>query len=196
MFVLPRSFRAAIPCALAAAALAAVPTTPAAAAEPSATSARGCANARVVPAATNLASVRRATICLLNRERSSRGLRKLRVHASLSAVSRRYARQMVRDGFFDHVSPGGSTMTSRVKASSYLRSVKRSWALGENLAWGMADLASPLAIVDAWMDSDGHRRNILDRDFREIGIGVVLGTPEGGRGGSGATYVTEFGLRR
>jgi uncharacterized protein YkwD len=42
------------------------------------------------------------------------------------------------------------------------------------------------------MHSAGHRRNILDRSFREIGIGIAIGSP---RGGSGATYVNEFGHR-
>jgi uncharacterized protein YkwD len=48
-------------------------------------------------------------------------------------------------------------------------------------------------MVRAWMDSPGHRTNILNRRFRDIGIGIVVGTPSGP---GGATYTTDFGTRR
>jgi uncharacterized protein YkwD len=82
-------------------------------------------------------------------------------------------------------------MLDRIRHAHYLEGA-RGWSLGENLAWGTGDVASPARIVDAWMHSPGHRRNILDRRFREIGIGLAPGAP--GRG-DGATYVTEFGAR-
>jgi hypothetical protein len=64
--------------------------------------------------------------------------------------------------------------------------------LGENLAWGTGGLATPGAIMQAWMNSPGHRENILNPDFREVGIGVVAGNPAAADG-YGATYATEFG---
>jgi uncharacterized protein YkwD len=67
---------------------------------------------------------------------------------------------------------------------------------GENLAWGTAELATPAAIVGAWMRSPGHRSNILRRTFRDIGLGVVQGAPERGDvGGVAITYVHAFGWR-
>jgi uncharacterized protein YkwD len=61
----------------------------------------------------------------------------------------------------------------------------------------MGDAATPATIVRAWMHSPGHRANILNRRFREIGIGVASGAPvRDGAAKSGATYATEFGLRR
>ena len=63
----------------------------------------------------------------------------------------------------------------------------RAWAVGENLAWGTGPLGTPAAIVRAWMNSPGHRANILDPRFRQIGLGIVAGNPAG-RGRSGATY--------
>jgi len=53
---------------------------------------------------------------------------------------------------------------------------------------------SPLYITRAWMNSTGHRANILNRGFRQIGIGIVPGVPTGSR--RGATYTTDFGARR
>ena len=166
-----------------------------AAARARAASAR-CDDAAAMPAQASDDAVRDATLCLLNAERTARGLGKLRAEDTLERVAGRYARQMVRDQFFDHTSPGGSTMVSRIKATTYLRGVT-SWSVGENLAWGSGPLATPKATVQAWMHSAGHRANILDRDFSEVGIGIADGAPValGGDGG-GATYVTDFGRRR
>jgi uncharacterized protein YkwD len=153
--------------------------------------ARACPGAHLAPSAAHAAQVRHATLCLLNRQRTRHGLPRLRQQRSLSNAARRYARLMVAKHFFAHVSPGGSTMAQRIKRTNYLRHT-RGWALGENLAWGSGAAATPARIVNAWMHSAGHRRNILDRSYREIGIGIALGAPNGR---AGATYVNEFGRR-
>ena len=155
----------------------------------------GCADANETPTASNMAEARAATLCLLNVERTKRGLRKLRSHATLRGVATSYSRQMVRHRFFDHVSPGGSTLTSRIRRTSYLRGT-RAWSLGENLAWGTGHYATPRETVQSWMESPGHKRNILDRSFTEIGIGIALGAPVAAvASGVAATYTTEFGRR-
>ena len=176
--------------AVAAAALAlAVPT--AASAAPHATHKSPCHGAGLTPTAKNTAAVRHATLCLLNRQRTRHGLRRLRAQRSLTNVAGHYAHAMVDGRFFSHVSPGGSTMLQRIRSTHYLNGT-RGWALGENLAWGAGRAATPGQIVGAWMRSPGHRANILNRNFREIGIGVALGTPTSR---TGATYTTEFGRR-
>jgi uncharacterized protein YkwD len=150
-----------------------------------------CAGANLRPNAASAAKVRSATLCLLNRQRTRHGLRRLRAQRSLSHAATKYARLMVTKHFFDHVSPAGSTMASRIERTTYLHHT-RAWSLGENLAWGADTASTPLQIVNAWMHSPPHRRNILDPSFKEIGIGVALGAPTGG---NGATYVNEFGRR-
>ena len=155
----------------------------------------GCENAGAAPTASTMAAARAATLCLLNRERTQRGLRTLRSHGTLRQVATKYSRQMVRQRFFDHVSPGGSTLTSRIKKTSYLRGT-RAWSLGENLAWGTGHYATPRETVQSWMESPGHKRNILDPSFTEIGIGIALGAPVAAvASSSAATYTTEFGRR-
>jgi uncharacterized protein YkwD len=165
------------------------------AAPTAATAAPACAGAHAAPTAHNSAAVRHATLCLLNRQRVRHGLPRLRRQRSLTHAAASYARLMVRQGFFDHVSPGGSTLTERIKRTNYLRGV-RGWSIGENLAWGAGSSGSPAKIVTAWMRSPGHRRNILDPGFREIGIGVAAGAPRGaGASVAAGTYATEFGVR-
>lgn len=155
-----------------------------------------CDGADALPGQAALADVREATLCLMNAQRTARGLPRLRAHESLAAAAGRYARQMVSKGFFDHTSPGGSTMVTRIKGTAYLRGVV-SWSVGENLAWGAGARATPRATVDAWMRSSGHRANILNRDFDEVGVGVAAGAPEAFDGDAAAgTYVTDFGRRR
>ena len=78
-------------------------------------------------------------------------------------------------------------------SAPYLDGV-RGWSLGENLAWRSGAAATPAHIVEAWMRSPGHRRNILDGGFREIGVGLATGAPRR-TGGGGATYVNELGHR-
>lgn len=162
---------------------------------PAAPSAATCANADVMPAADNAAVMRDATLCLVNAERTTRGLRALASNSQLGAAAQNYSRAMVRQRFFDHVSPGGSTLLSRIRGgTAYLRGA-RSYALGENIAWGSGDYATPRETVKSWMESSGHRANILNRRFRHIGVGVAIGAPEDDQGMPAATYTTDFGLR-
>jgi uncharacterized protein YkwD len=136
-----------------------------------------------------------ATLCLINSERASRGLKALRPSPQLRKAAETHSRSMVRDNFFDHVSPTGSTLLSRVRrGTGYLRGT-RNFALGENIAWGTGEYSSPRQTVENWMDSPGHRHNILNRRFRHIGIGVALGAPEDALGMPAATYTTDFGFR-
>jgi uncharacterized protein YkwD len=168
----------------------------AAIAMPVSTPASTCAGADLEPTSSNTQELRQATLCLLNAERTSRGMVPLTASPHLAKAAQKYSESMVRQRFFDHVSPGGSTLLTRVRrGTSYLRGA-RSYALGENIAWGSGQLATPDETVNAWMGSGGHRQNILNRRFRHIGIGVAIGAPEDGQGMPAATYTTDFGFRR
>lgn len=159
---------------------------------PAAASCIKAAAAAATPSAGELRTTRSAVLCLINQRRSSRGLVKLRPNAKLRLAAERHSRNMTRHDFFAHVSPRGTTPLERVQAAGYL-SGARSWAVGENIAWGQQQLATPRQIMRSWMRSPAHRANILNRRFRHIGIGISLGTP--GYGGPGATYTTAFGKR-
>ena len=154
-----------------------------------------CVSADAMPGQAAVDDLRTATLCLMNAERTARGLGRLQAEPLLGRVASSYARQMVRGQFFDHTSPAGSTMLARIKATTYLRDVT-SWSVGENLAWGSGNLATPRAMVRAWMQSAEHRANLLDRHFADVGIGVAAGAPVALEPGElGGTYVTDFGRR-
>lgn len=161
-----------------------------------AASAAACANATLVPDASNTVQIRAATHCLINRERARLRRKPLAASAALDVPAQRYAQQMVGERFFDHVSPAGTTVLTRVKSlSNYITKRTALRAVGENLAWGCSALATPVQIVKSWMNSPGHRRNILDRRFRDIGIGAAAGAPEDVGDSPAGTYSTVFGRR-
>ena len=142
----------------------------------------------------SLQSARKATLCLLNAERRSHGLKRLRLNGKLSHAGLRHARDMVRHGYFSHNGSGGEDFVQRILDTNYVPA-SASFSLAENLAWGSPGVSSPRATVNDWMSSPGHRRNILQRGFREIGIAIVIGAPMNGTN-QGATYATEFGAVR
>ena len=131
-------------------------------------------------------------LCLLNGERADAGLAPLTLNAKLAAAASAYARDLVAGSYFSHTGRDGSTIRTRLDAAGYLPE-DAGWAIGENLAWGTGPLATPGSIMQAWMNSEGHRHNILNPEYREIGIGVVVGNPAS-PDGSGATYANAFGV--
>lgn len=148
-----------------------------------------CPGDQLVPDGTNTAQVADATLCLLNAERAAAGLAPLAADASLSNASTAYAGDMIARSFFAHESPDGGTLDQRLARVGYSYEIA-----GENIAWGEGSLSTPASIVQAWMHSEGHRTNIMDGEFRQIGLGVLPGTPRGTVSAfQGATYVTDFG---
>lgn len=151
-----------------------------------------CKDVTLGPTSANAAAIRSAVLCLLNKERANHHLAKLTGSASLRGAAKRFARQLVDEQFFEHVAPDGSTLVDRIRRTAYLRVTPHHWWLGENLAYGTQEQAQPAFIVTAWMRSPGHRANILNPHYRNIGIGIANGTP---KTSYGATYVTDFGRR-
>lgn len=135
----------------------------------------------------------RATVCLINQRRASRGMRRLRLNTSLSKAAVWHTHDMVHRHYFAHISQNGSDIVARLRKSRY---IKRGfgWMVGENLAWGSGTAGAPLEIVAAWMHSPAHRRNMLNPRFREMGIGVRVGGPQRTELPA-ATYTTTFGYR-
>jgi uncharacterized protein YkwD len=150
--------------------------------------------ARGSPKATSAASPdARSLFRLLNRERVKRGLRPLRRSAALDEAARWQSHDMVARGYFAHERPGGPSLSKRIRKAGYLAGA-RSWAVGENIAWGEGSYSTPRSIMSSWMKSPGHRANILRRRFEHVGVGLAQGIP-GRSGQEGVTATTDFGAR-
>jgi uncharacterized protein YkwD len=166
---------------LAAAALAAPAALPA-----PALAGGGCAGASSRPTPARTAEFSSTTLCLLNRERARHGLGGLRSNGRLALAAWRHSRDMAQHNYFAH-----GDFVGRLQAAGYFRG-RRSWSVGENIAWGSGSNATPRSIVWMWMHSPGHRANILNGGFHEIGVGLVAGAPVPHVRGA-ATYTTDFG---
>ena len=151
-----------------------------------------CSNTDVMPTADNVELVRAAVLCLHNQIRQQHNLPLLKDNTKLRKAATGHSGDMVDEGYFDHTTPDGSSFVDRIIGSGY---VKRNdaWTLGENLAWGTGDLSTPIGIMNAWMNSAGHKTNILKKAYREVGIGIQLGVPSDS--GVGATVTTDFGVK-
>jgi uncharacterized protein YkwD len=124
------------------------------------------------------------TLRLHNRTRANRGIKSLCVNRKLTKAARAHSASMIKNDYFGHGNVG-----------SRLRHYDYNWRVcAENIAGGSGKYARPDNIFRRWMKSSGHRTNILDRRFREIGIGTYTGTFKGRRGYT--MYTVDFGTRR
>jgi uncharacterized protein YkwD len=108
----------------------------------------------------------------------------------LAKAARSHAKDMVARGYFSHDSANGASFVDRIRKAGYVPA-RAFPSLGEDLAWGSGSLGTPREIVQSWMESPGHRANILNPRFREGGMGVAFGDP--GAGEDGVTYALDFG---
>ncbi|MFJ7421202.1 CAP domain-containing protein [Streptomyces uncialis] len=135
----------------------AVPSTPAAPPPappaPSAPSAQGSPETQVVT--------------LVNQERAKVGCSPVSADAGLARLAEAFSQDMAARGFFDHTDPDGDSPWDRAEAAGI------DDLGGENIARGQADAA---AVMDAWMDSPGHRANILNCEFTTLGVGAHFGS--------------------
>ncbi|WP_405750177.1 CAP domain-containing protein [Streptomyces sp. NBC_00012] len=123
-------------------------------------------------------SVRSAVLALVNQERAKAGCSPLTASASLASLAQDFSEDMAARGFFDHTDPDGRTPWDRASKSGV-----RGLA-AENIARGQANAQ---AVMDSWMNSDGHRANILNCDYKTLGVGVHYGS-------GGPWWTQDFGF--
>ncbi|MBM7704311.1 CAP domain-containing protein [Metabacillus iocasae] len=104
---------------------------------------------------------------LVNQEREKQGLKPLQLDKELSDVAREKSKDMKEKGYFDHNSPTYGSPFDMMKQFGIEYT-----AAGENIAKGQK---TPEEVMDGWMNSDGHRKNIMNPNFTHIGVGYVDG---------------------
>ncbi len=115
-----------------------------------------------------------------NAERVSRSVPHLSTNEDLAAAASAKAHDMAERGYFSHNTPEGESPWKWVREEGY--SFTR---VGENIAVGYAN---EYKVIEGWLNSPGHRENLLNEKFTDIGIGIALGTYKGRE----ATYVVQF----
>jgi hypothetical protein len=158
--------------------------------------ARYVASDDVCPGADDTATTDDAALrtmgCLLDYARRRQGLSTLRLDPRLNRAARLKLDDNLRCGEFSHTACG-SPFSSVFRRAGYL-SGARSYRIGENLAWGTYGLGSPRSIVEAWLDSPGHRENLFRSSWREMGIALARPTAFLGHG-QVVLWANEFGTR-
>ncbi|MFJ8623961.1 CAP domain-containing protein [Kitasatospora sp. NPDC093550] len=109
-----------------------------------------------------------AVVDLVNAERAKAGCGPVTSEPRLATAAQSHSDDMADRNYFDHASPEGYHADHRIEATGYRWST---W--GENIARGQKD---PAAVMDAWMNSPGHRANILNCAFKQLGVGVRTGS--------------------
>jgi uncharacterized YkwD family protein len=118
-------------------------------------------------AVNDQSSVTKQVVTLVNEERAKAGLKPLTIHAGLTTVAVDKAKDMSNNNYFDHTSPTYGSPFDMMKQYG----VSYSYA-GENIAKGQK---TPAEVMKAWMNSQGHRENILSANFTQIGVGYYNG---------------------
>ncbi|MFE9252256.1 CAP domain-containing protein [Streptomyces sp. NPDC007088] len=119
-----------------------------------------------------------AVLSLVNQERASAGCSPVRADAGLASLASDFSRDMAARDFFDHTDPDGDSPWDRADQAGV------SNLGGENIARGQADAA---AVMKSWMNSPGHRANILNCDYKTLGVGVHFGS-------GGPWWTQDFGF--
>ncbi|WP_447040229.1 CAP domain-containing protein [Streptomyces sp. DSM 118878] len=104
-----------------------------------------------------------AVLTLVNEERAKAGCRPVTADSGLASLAGRFSTDMAQRGFFDHTDPDGATPWDRAEKAGITD------LGGENIARGQANARS---VMDAWMNSSGHRANILNCDYKTLGVGA------------------------
>lgn len=132
----------------------------------------------------------------INVVRRSYGRSRLTFSTQLTRAGQEHARQLARAGYFSHDWSDGSPFGSWIKRF-YPVGNARTWRAGENLAWSVQDV-TPRQAVEMWLASPEHRRILLDKRWRQVGLGVIRADAAGGIYGGQSVVIlaAEFGLRR
>lgn len=132
----------------------------------------------------------KSTLALHNKTRKENGLEPLCVDPTLQKAARAHSKEMIKEGYFGHKSRKGETSGERLKRLGY------DWrATGENLARGSGPLSKLKNRFEAWMKSERHKKNILDRNFEQVGVGVVSGDLKKDGRNKQTVYTVDFGSK-
>ncbi len=123
--------------------------------------------ARQIAGLADLAAVRKTMLERVNAARKAAGRRPLSADPHLDAAAQEHAQDMLTRAYYDHDTPEGLTPRNRIEASGYL-----AHKVGENIAEGEFSVEE---VMSGWLGSSGHRRNLLDPEFSDFGVGLAVG---------------------
>jgi uncharacterized protein YkwD len=127
---------------------------------------------------------------LINHARASRGLSTVKTVSSLDRAALLHSRDMIAHDYFSHTSRGGAQLVGRARSAGYPTNGS---SLGEVIALGSSSKGTPESMFRGWMSSSGHRRIVLTKRWRDVGLGCARGTYKGYSGV--VVFTVDFGRR-
>ena len=156
--------------------------------------AANCRHANAAPNDATSDQLGEAVLCLIGKERRKADVKRLEQVWSLTRVAEKHTDVMIKEDCLDHRCDGEKSLQDRIVNSGYPIPGGR-YGFGEVTGCSL----TPQAMVDAWMDSRVHRKRLLGRAYRDVGIGAAKGKPDvsGCNDGSArGVYTVIFGWRR
>lgn len=148
-------------------------------------------NSTLQPQATTAKQLKRfvnQVFTLTNKFRREHGLAALKLNSKLSTAAQTHSQNMALQDFFSHTGADGSTISNRIAAAGYRWS-----AVAENIAAGYT---TPTAVVQGWINSPGHRANLLNGNLKEIGVGYYFLANDTGTQNWNHYWTQNFGAPR
>ena len=144
----------------------------------------------------SLSPLERGVLADINALRASRHLPVLRLSPELTDAARAHSQEMETDGYFAHDSHDGTAFWKRIQ-QFYPSASWGLWSVGENLLWSSPGVDAQGALT-MWLGSPEHRKNMLDPNWREIGVSAVheAGAPGIYNGLEVTIVTTDFGVRK
>ena len=156
------------------------------------TAAASCPHARAHPHEVSLGKLREAITCLINHERSQHERHRLDPNRKLERAAQRHDDTMLEQDCFKHQCIDEPNLNHRVRQTGYTKG-ENAWAFAEDLGYDN----TPREMIKRWLNTKFDRHNLLDRDFRDVGVGVGWGVPKATLDDSKfATYTIVSGWRR
>jgi uncharacterized protein YkwD len=145
---------------------------------------------------TQLLSLNRQIVLAINQFRRAHGLPTLRISSHLNGSARQHSLEMGADGYFAHNSANGTAWWKRIRHYYPPAPDYGYWSVGENLLYSPDDIGAAAALK-LWIASPPHLANLMNRNFRDLGVSSVHVDQAGGvYGGSPVTIITtDFGAR-
>ena len=153
-----------------------------------------CPKADALPGEASSSQLSDAILCLIGKERRKAEVKKVDPVRSLTRVAEKHTKVMIEEDCLDHRCRGEKPLQDRIVNSGYPIPGGR---------YGFAEVTgcsrTPQAMVDAWMNKRAHRSRILDKDYRDVGVGADKGKPDVQNCNDGrprGVYTVIFGWRR